>query len=187
MKSTKPNETITVSIYDGKAIKNINITLAKSPRGDYGFMGVLIGGDYISGSVLGYSDGILLNLKSIPSQLINVKGWLYVVAMPFMFQGFSGELLNYFTPIGFWKDLGNTIFYLLNTLYWIGWINFYVGLFNCLPAIPLDGGRVLQEVLMSIFKGNKGKDISALIVKTLAIAIFLSIALSIIIPNLPMR
>ena len=79
------------------------------------------------------------------------------------------------------------IFYLLNILYWIGWINFYVGLFNCLPAIPLDGGRVFQESLMSIFRGEKGKEISALIVRTLAITVFLSIALSIIIPNVQVR
>ncbi len=184
MRATKPNETIAVSVYDGKTIRTVNITLTKSPQGDHGFMGVLIGGDYLSGMVLGYSDRLLANLKSIPSQLVNVRGWLYVIAMPFMFQGFSGELLNYFTPIGFWRDLGNIIFYLLNTLYWIGWINFYVGLFNCLPAIPLDGGRVFQESLMSIFKGKKGKEISILIVRTLAITVFLSIALSIIIPNL---
>ncbi len=184
MRSTKPNETVTVSIYDGKSIRTVNITLAKSPQGYHGFMGVWIGGDYVSGLVLGYSDRLLANLKSIPKQLVNIKGWLYVIAMPFMFQGFSGELLRFFTPTGVWKELGNTIFYLLNTLYWIGWINFYVGLFNCLPAVPLDGGRVFQETLMSIFKGERGKEISAVIVRTLAMMVFLSIALSILIPNL---
>ncbi len=187
MKSTRPNETVTVSIYDGKSIRTINVTLTRSPHGDYGFMGVLIGGDYLSGIVLGYSGRLLTNLKSIPTQLLNFKGWLYVIAMPFMFQGFSEDLLNYFTPTGFWRDLGSMIFYLLNILYWIGWINFYVGLFNCLPAIPLDGGRVFQESLMSIFRGEKGKEISALIVRTLAITVFLSIALSIIIPNVQVR
>ena len=187
MRSTKPNETVAVSIYDGKSIKTINLRLAKSPRGDYGFMGVLIGGDYVSGFVLGYSNRLLTSLKSISHQLVNIRGWLYVIAMPFMFQGFSGKLLDYFTPTGFWKDFGNAIFYLLNTLYWIGWINFYVGLFNCLPAIPLDGGRILQESLMSVFKGEKGKEVSALIVKTLAITVFLSIALSIVIPNLQIK
>ncbi len=187
MRTTKPNETVEVSIYDGKSIRKVSLTLAKSPQGDHGFMGVLIDGDYVSGLVLGYSDRLLTSLKSIPHQLLNVRGWLYVIAMPFMFQGFSGELMRYFTPTGFWKDFGNALFYLLNTLYWIGWINFYVGMFNCLPAIPLDGGRVLQESLMGIFKGERGREISTLIVKMLAITVFLSIALSILIPNIQIK
>ena len=80
-------------------------------------MGILIGGDYLSGMILGYSDRILLSIKSIPSRLLDIKGWLYIMAMPFMFRGFSEDILNCFTPTGFWKDLGNIIFYLLNTFY----------------------------------------------------------------------
>ncbi len=184
MGETKPNETVSVLIYDGKSIRTVELKLVKSPHGDHGFMGVLISGDYISGLVVGYSGRLLETLEGIPHQLVNVRGWLYVVAMPFIFQGFSGTMTRYFTPTGFWRGMGNTIFYLLNTLYWTGWINFYVGLFNCLPAVPLDGGRVLQESLRLVLKGERGKELSALIVKTLAVMIFLSIALSILIPNL---
>ena len=184
MAKTKPNETVTLLIYDGKEFREVRLKLVKAPRNKKGFMGVLIEGDYLSGLVLGYSNRLLQGLKSLPSRLTSVRGWLYVIAMPFMFQGFSGKTIKYFSPIGFWKDFGNLLFYLLNVFYWIAWINFYVGLFNCLPAIPLDGGRVFQEVLMAIFKGERGKNLSAMIVKTLAIMVFISIALSIIIPNI---
>ena len=184
MAKTKPNETVTVQIYDGKNFHVLKIRLTKAPNGKKGFMGVLVEGDYLSGLVLGYSGRLLQSIESIPNKLTSVRGWLYVIAMPFMFQGFSGKTMEYFSPIGFWKNFGNTIFYLLNIFYWIAWINFYVGLFNCLPAIPLDGGRVFQEVLMALFKGEKGREISTMVVKVLALIVFLSIALSIIIPNI---
>ncbi len=37
-----------------------------------------------------------------------------------------------------------------NSLYWIFWLNILVGLFNALPAIPLDGGRLFQDWIGSI-------------------------------------
>ncbi len=178
MLNTTPNETVTVTLFHDGKTENVTMTLAR--KGDHGFMGVLIGGDYVSGLVLGYSGRLLESLKDVPKSLADVRGWLYVVAMPFMFQGFSGEVMKFFTP----KIFGDWLFYILNTLYWVGWINFYVGLFNCLPAVPLDGGRVLQEVLTAVFRGEKGREISAMVVKSLAMVVFLSIILSILIPNL---
>ena len=174
MKKTKPNETITLILLENGTIRNVTLKLVG--KNGHGFMGVLIGGDYLSDMIIGYSEQILTNLKSIPRDL---RGLLYVTAMPLYFRSFDG-ITNYFTPTGFWKDLGDVIFWLLNAFYWIAWLNFYIGLFNCLPAVPLDGGRVLSETLQSFMRVEKAE----LIVKTLAIFVFLSILLSIVIPNL---
>jgi len=66
-----------------------------------------------------------------------------------------------------------------DVLFWIGWINFYVGLFNCLPAIPLDGGYVFKEMLNPVLRGVKEEDkkekIAKAIASLIAIVIFSSI------------
>jgi membrane-associated protease RseP (regulator of RpoE activity) len=120
-------------------------------------------------------------LKSIPSWLTSPQGWLSIMVLPFFnFRGFGVDAVNYF------ETDSNAIFYLLNVFYWVGWINFYVGLFNCLPAIPLDGGRILHEALSSLLSrryGEKGEEISYKVVKLLAFVVFSSIVLSVVIPN----
>ena len=191
MRSTKPGETIELRVFSGGKFEEIKVTLTKAPEGEYGFLGVRIEGlTYLSGLRLGYSKQMLDMLKGIPSSLTSPVGWLTIMSMPFLFfPGFGGEMLNFFTPTGFWSQFGNLLFYVLNALYWIAWLNFYVGLFNCLPAVPLDGGRVFKEALSSILArrfGDRGEAISEFAVKFLAIAIFSSIAISIIIPNLPL-
>ncbi len=182
MKRTKPNETIQIFVYNKGEVKVFKVKLAKSPNNNHGFLGVFAE-EYISGIKLAYSDLFLKELKSIPSRLKSVDGWILIIAMPFTFPGFSEAITKYFE--------GDAItFYLLNTFYWIAWINFYVGLFNCLPAIPLDGGRILHETLSALLSkrfGERGEEMSLNTVKFLAILIFSSIILSIIIPNLNLK
>lgn len=44
--------------------------------------------------------------------------------------------------------LGETGFWIVaNLLYWIFWLNIMVGIFNALPAIPLDGGYIFRDGL----------------------------------------
>ncbi|WP_457548956.1 site-2 protease family protein [Archaeoglobus sp.] len=174
MLKTKPNETVTLEVLEDGKIKTYVVRLCE--MNGHGFLGVLIGGDYFSGAVVGYSKYIIKSLTHIPP---NIQGLLYLTAMPFYFRGFDG-ITNYFTPEGIFANLGNAIFYLLNTFYWIAWLNFYVGLFNCLPATPLDGGRLLNDLLRYFMKENTAE----VITKSLAFFIFISIILSVLIPNL---
>lgn len=67
-----------------------------------------------------------------------------------IFNGFTGDVINLYQPIGWASHLGSGIFWIANTLLWVGWLNFYVGLFNSLPTVPLDGGHVFKHIFESI-------------------------------------
>ncbi len=186
MRNTKPGDVIDVVVYYKNEFQHFKLKLAKHPSANSGFMGVSVE-DQISGMRIGYPVIVLDWLKSIPSQLSSPRGWLTIISMPINFRGFGDNSSVFFIPQGFWKDKGEGLFYILNILYWVGWIDFYVGLFNCLPAIPLDGGRVLHETLSSILTrkfGEKGEEMSLIAGRFLAFIIFSSLLLSILIPNL---
>ena len=42
------------------------------------------------------------------------------------------------------------MFLLANVLFWTGWINLNLGLFNCIPTFPLDGGHIFRASAESV-------------------------------------
>ena len=40
---------------------------------------------------------------------------------------------------------------LIHILFWAGWININVGIFNALPLVPLDGGYIMKEGVERLF------------------------------------
>ncbi len=176
MKGKKAGDTVEIEIYDGNSFRKMDLKLKES--GGRALMGVQVE-EYFAGIAFSYyyANNILTTLKSIPSMLLNPAGWLFIISMPIIFfNSFSPPITEFFT-----SELGYWVFYALNVLYWIGWINFYVGLFNCLPALPLDGGRVFYDV-MEKFGGKRSAEIAT---KVFSFVIFGSIILSIVIPNMP--
>jgi membrane-associated protease RseP (regulator of RpoE activity) len=132
-------------------------------------------------------------LKSIPSLLTGITGWIIIFGLPITgfagegFPGFSGLLMNFYEPTGWVAVLGIGVFWILNSLLWIGWMNLYAGLFNCLPMVPLDGGHVFRDIMTSSLTrmfgdGEKVEKISNAIVILFAIMIFLSFVFVIIAP-----
>ena len=76
-----------------------------------------------------------------------------VLVLPFMslvdtsvgykFAGFNGAVTNFYAVSG---PLGaGMVFGLVNVLFWTGWVNINLGIFNCIPSYPLDGGHILRS------------------------------------------
>jgi membrane-associated protease RseP (regulator of RpoE activity) len=203
MNSTKPGQKIDVQVRSNSSLNAStlvfeNLELAKHPHDTEikkGFMGVTYSSE---GGAISYSIGIGIGqfqakgflgmLQSIPSFLNGATGWILLFSLPIYgfsgegFPGFSGLITNFYEPVGIVAFMGDGIFWLLNILLWVGWMNFYVGLFNCLPALPLDGGHVFRDVVatsLSRFFGNgeKIERISNAIAVMLAIMILGSLVL----------
>ncbi len=167
-----PGDIVEVTVLRDGEILNFTVQLAE--LNGRAFMGVVFYTGYSLGGINIYDSGeILRSLNSVSELVKNPVNWFLLVAMPFSFQGFAGEYLKLF-------EAPDYVFYLLNLFYWVAWINFYVGLFNSLPAVPLDGGRVLDEILRIFIKEKSASKI----VSALSAFVFASIVLAIAVPNL---
>ncbi len=61
--------------------------------------------------------------------------------------GTVGQFYTVSGPLG----AGGT-FVLVNALYWLVWINFLLGIFNALPAVPLDGSFLFRDIVGGAIK-----------------------------------
>ncbi|MHC1624999.1 MAG: site-2 protease family protein [Methermicoccaceae archaeon] len=168
-------------------------------RGDgKGYLGVYIAGEDLVSEMLGMviadfpANDYLNMLRSIPSQLDTIGGWFLLIAMPLMgglggmgFSGFTGALSDLYDVTGVPIPEG-VYLWLLSVMFWIGWINFNVALFNCLPAVPLDGGHVFRDLLSDLLERftypKKAERLAGMGVMVLAYIIFTTIALMVVGP-----
>jgi membrane-associated protease RseP (regulator of RpoE activity) len=139
LNTTKPGDTITLTAKMGGVSSNYRITLAAWPAGDNtgetsGFMGI----EYYDGATV----------KSAVGSMLSPVGFFEFLIVPFA----SGDGMQYLRLLAF--DSPDTSYYqvpfagfwdAIHLLFWCGWININVGLFNAIPMIPLDGGYILKE------------------------------------------
>ncbi|TGC08741.1 site-2 protease family protein [Methanolobus halotolerans] len=202
MSATSPGQNVVVEVSGGQDITNeYEVELAQHPDADKGYLGVYTQGDGYVETSLGFSVGefpaheYLEVLREIPSMLTGITGWVIILGLPIIgitgegFPGFSGTLAQFYEPIGWAEPLGIGLFWIANSLLWIGWLNFYVGLFNCLPAVPLDGGHVFRDYMYAAVyrltkNETKAENLSATISATFALLILMSFILMIFGPYL---
>ena len=156
LNTTVPNQTVEVFFADNN---RTIVKLGSSPDRSCGYMGVIaVTRLEFAGMTIGsYPAAERLHiLKNIPDMMHRIEGWLFVFAMPFIgfdgsgFSGFS-NIMQFYEPVGWAAGHGILVFWIANALLWTGWINFYAGLFNCLPAVPMDGGHIFRDVIHSLF------------------------------------
>ena len=179
MNSTYAGEEIFIEYYYNNSIFNATIILADK----YDFLGIDKGKGFLGIEAFGLED-ITLDVDYFSKVYNPFKGnFLYYLALPF--RGLSPmpeKLQEIYSPSSlFWA--------IYNLIYWIFWLNFAVGTFNALPALPLDGGYIFKDgisYVVSKFKIKKDRveKISSLIVNVLSIFIILSIFSIILIPRL---
>ena len=154
MNDTVAGEEIKVWTKRGKVFE---IKLEESPYyANRGYLGVDVANCALGMRVLEFPTRTYLEyLRSIPRMLFKsptTSLWLLsaLPVLPLSMGGFStfNPLLSHlYKPVGVASVFGAGIFSIADVLFWIAWINFYVGLFNCLPMYPLDGYYVFKEVL----------------------------------------
>ncbi len=145
LNATRPGDAITLSVLHDGVAETYTLTLTEWPEGlparESGFMGI------------SYYDGHLI-LDTIGDS-ISPFGFLRFLTVPFDLSGFGNPLriLALETPAqqfyvvpfaGFWG--------IIHFLFWCGWINISVGIFNAIPMVPLDGGYILKEGVERAFE-----------------------------------
>jgi len=163
---TDPDQTVPVEVYRDGGFETVQVTLGENDQDGNGFLGVRIfqgtsglvltdfgTQEYPAGTYLsllggdGGDGGLATAFAGSPLQLVYVSLLLplasVVLGIP-NFPGFTGQVVNFYQvggPLGF---LGGGVFIVANVLFWTAWINLQLGLFNCIPGYPLDGGRILR-------------------------------------------
>lgn len=127
-------------------------------------------------------------IQKLAHPLSDMKSFFFYIALPFAgFSPFPKAFISLFaTP------LPSSIFWpLANIFYWLFWLNFAIGTFNVLPAVPLDGGYIFKDGISFVAqkirkKWNKERieKISSVITTIFSVIVLLAIMSMLIVPRL---
>jgi membrane-associated protease RseP (regulator of RpoE activity) len=138
LNTTKPGDSITLIIEKNGTTKPYNLTLSKWPDDISGMKSGFMGVEYYDGTTV----------KSVIQGMLSPLGFFQFLIIPFATD--SGS--QYLRILAF--DTPDTTYYhvpfegywgFMHLLFWCGWINLNVGIFNAIPMIPLDGGYIFKE------------------------------------------
>ncbi len=147
LNATRPNDTLMLTVESGGIVNTYNLTLTSWPQ-DYvkqygprtsGFMGVEF---YDGAAVIG----------TVQNSLSPI-GFLRLISVPFdLTSGGYFRILSYDAPEEAYYQVPFPLFWgAIHVLFWAGWININVGIFNALPLVPLDGGYIMKEGVERLF------------------------------------
>jgi len=187
MEKTKSNQKTDINYVKGKNKFTKEIILAD--KSNYTQNLSDLGKGYIGISPSEIHVGFLRILKnpfiSFPDGFL----LFYIIPLFGYLQGYNpivAPFIDSYTITGPLSIIPTNIFWIIvNSIYWIFWLNLAVALFNVLPMVPLDGGFLFNDAIHGIVKFFK-KEISEKqrekIVKNISLVLSLTVLLLIIFP-----
>ncbi|MFB6103148.1 MAG: site-2 protease family protein [Haloplanus sp.] len=197
-----PTDRVPVRAYVDGEFQTYDVRLGENPRDGRGFLGVDIfpgtsgllvtdfgvrtypAGTYLEllGGDGGAGASMFPGLTDSPFALVYVALVLplasFVLGIP-NFPGFTPSVTNFYVIQGPLEPLGDGVFILANTLFWAAWVNLQLGLFNCIPGYPLDGGRILRMCAEAVVSRLPVGE-PARVVKTITIGVGLTMLASLL-------
>ncbi|VVB85349.1 Peptidase family M50 [uncultured archaeon] len=178
MNTTHPGQMISLGLLDNGTERNVTLILANPPENiSKGWLGIVVSEDILGFSTFEVDGNSFLN--TFKNVVLKPRGIQYLLIAPMAslielpgFSGFNGVLKNLFQPAGILKFTGSWYLSFADILFWIGWMNIQIALFNSLPIYKLDGGLFLKEAL-DYFCEKLGlkKNISVIIVKFVTVIV----------------
>lgn len=194
MKNTSSGQNVALRVLANGSIRQFNITLSQPPHDiRRGWLGVTVSDDPFGIMFIKYQPEVLLDmLRSLPFE---PRGLLYITLLPFLniigipaFGGFTGNLPDLYHPAGWAEPLGTGIFYIANVLFWVGWINLQIALFNSLPIKYLDGGYIFKDWIKSMVKRltspEKAETLTGFLTWGITLLLLISLLSALVIPFL---
>ncbi len=194
MNGTIPGQQATLTmVYPNGTAASFTVVLGKGSQGE-GQIGVYSTDNPAGITAVQFAGWYLDGLRDMP---FSAAGWIRIIILPVLqftgddpgFSIFQGEFSSLYHPVGWAAPFGALVFDMAECLFWIGWLNFNIGLFNCLPMIPLDGGHIFREATRTLMNRlikdkEMAERVSKAIVNGFTVTLLASIIFTFIAPYL---
>jgi len=158
LNDTKANDTITISyIFDNVVHNDVEIKLVD--KFNYIQMNSSKGKGYTGIYTFVDEERNLDRLKNpFGDPLLRLLNFISIPILGY-FQGYNpiaSPFTSSYSIVGPLGIIPTEIFWIVvNTIYWVAWLNLMIGIFNILPMVPLDGGFLFNDGVRLIVKNIK--------------------------------